>query len=97
MLGFKQMLITFDFPTKNIYIALNPKAMKIITLLNITLIILTAVVVADVTLTIYSPVKTDSAHLIAPITILLSVFLIRTIHAARQKTLDQLTSVKLNK
>lgn len=91
------MLITFEFSTKYIYIALNPKAMRINNLLNIALIILTAVVVADVILTIYNPVKTDYTKLIAPATILLSLFLFRTIHINRQKTINQLTSVKINR
>ncbi|WP_345104512.1 hypothetical protein [Mucilaginibacter panaciglaebae] len=71
--------------------------MRINILLNIALIVLTAVVVADVILTIYNPVKTDYAKLITPATILLSLFLFRTIHINRQKTINQLTSVKINR
>lgn len=74
--------------------------MKTIALLNITLIVLTAVLVADIMLTIYHPAETDYTRftrLISPITIWLSLFLIRTIYLNRQKTLDQLSSVKINK
>jgi|GEM_PF-5176516 len=71
--------------------------MRIVILLNITLIILTAVVVADILLTVYSPVKTDYTQLIRPISVWLGLFLIRSIHISRQKTLNQLESVRINK
>lgn len=76
---------------------LNPKAMKVTTLLNITLIVLTAVMAADIMLTINATNKTDYTGLIAPVTAWLSLFLIRIIYASRQKTLDQLESVRVNK
>jgi len=75
----------------------NPKAMKVITLLNITLIVLTAVMAADIMLTTYKSGETDYTGLIAPVTAWLSLFLIRIIYVSRQKTLDELQSVKLNK
>lgn len=69
--------------------------MKTITLLNITLIVLTAVLVADIMLTIYHPADTDYTRFtrfIAPVTVWLSLFLIRTIYLNRQKTLDQISA-----
>ena len=76
---------------------LNPKAMRAINLLNITLIVLAAIVAADTILTIYNPVKSDYTNLIVPVTVLSALFLIRTIYASRQKTLDQFSSVRVNK
>lgn len=71
--------------------------MKVTILLNITLIVLTAVIAADVILTVYNSGETDYTGLIAPVTAWLSLFLIRIIHAGRQKTLEQLGSVRVNK
>lgn len=78
-------------------ILINPKTMKVITLLNITLIALTAVTAADIILTIYNSGEPDYTGLIAPATAWLSLFLIRIIYNSRQKTLDQMQSVRVNK
>lgn len=71
--------------------------MKVTTLLNITLIVLTAIIAADTILTFNITSKTDYTGLIAPVTAWLSLFLIRIIYVSRQKTLDQLESVRVNK
>jgi|AraplaCL_Cvi_mCL_1032061.scaffolds.fasta_scaffold08370_3 hypothetical protein len=71
--------------------------MRVTVLLNITLIVLTAVIAADIILTVYNSGETDYTGLIAPVTAWLSLFLIRIIHASRQKTLEQLDSVRVNK
>ncbi|MFD2873470.1 hypothetical protein ACFS5N_13375 [Mucilaginibacter ximonensis] len=71
--------------------------MKVTTLLNIILIVLTAVITADIILTTNAASKVDYTGLIAPVTAWLSLFLIRIIYASRQKTLEQLQSVRVNK
>jgi len=71
--------------------------MKLISLLNIIMIVLTAVVVADIILTIYDTSKTDYTRLIAPLSIWSGLLLIRTIYVSRQKTLEQLESVRVHK
>ena len=71
--------------------------MKVTALLNITIIVLTAIIAADVILTVYNSADTDYTGLIAPVTAWLSLFLIRIIHSSRQKTLEQLDSLRVNK
>jgi hypothetical protein len=71
--------------------------MKLTSLLNIIIIVLTAIVAADIILTIYDSSKTDYTNLIAPLSIWSGLLLIRTIYVGRQKTLDQLESVRVHK
>ncbi|WP_214072652.1 hypothetical protein [Mucilaginibacter sp. dw_454] len=70
--------------------------MKILTLLNIVLIIDAVVVLTLVLITVFGSAS-DYTKLIVPVTSLISLSLIRTMQVNKQKTLSQLQAVRINK
>jgi len=62
--------------------------MKLLTVLNITLILMLIVVVADLMLTIFHPGKTGFEKLVTPIIMLIILWVIRNLHAKRNRALQ---------